>query len=151
MTWRDHRAESGLRVSRLETRVALLQAYTGIDRSIAEAHFGGDTRGVAVIAFGRGNVPPVLVPIVREAVARNVLVTISSRCLSGRVAPRYGYDGGGLDLARAGARLAGDLPGAKARLLQMVALGGTETIEEAMQVVALATDSPGLKTRPAKA
>ena len=151
MTWRDDRADRGMRVSRLETRVSLLQAYTGIERSIAETHFGGDTRGVAVIAFGRGNVPPGLVPIVREAVARNVLVTISSRCLSGRVSPRYGYDGGGLDLARAGASLAGDLPGAKARLLQMVALGGTETVEEAMHVVALATGSPGLKTGPPKA
>ena len=44
-----------------------------------------------------------------------------------------------MDLARAGARLVGDLPGAKARLLQMVALGGTESLDEATQVVALAT------------
>lgn len=150
MTWRDDRADRGMRVSRLETRVSLLQAFTGIERSIAQAHFAGDTRGVAVIAFGRGNVPPVLVPIVREAVARNILVTISSRCLSGRVSPRYGYEGGGLELARAGARLAGDLPGAKARLLQMVALGGTESTEEAAHVVALATDSQGLMSPPPK-
>ena len=139
MRWSDRRADSGLRVSRLETRVSLLQAYTGIERSIAEAHFAGDIQGVAMVAFGRGNVPPVLVPLVREAVARNVLVTVSSRCLSGRVSPRYGYEGGGLDLSRAGARLVGDLPGAKARLLQMVALGGSESVEEAAQVVALAT------------
>jgi L-asparaginase len=50
-------------------------------------------------------------------------VTISSRCVAGRVKPRYGYDGGGLQLQRLGAILAGDLSGAKARLLQMVALG----------------------------
>jgi len=128
-----------MRVSRLETRVSLLQAYTGIEGSIAETHFGGAIRGVAVIAFGRGNVPPVLVPIVRDAVARHILVTISSRCLSGRVSPRYGYEGGGLELSRAGAKLVGDLPGAKARLLQMVALGGTGSVAEATEVVALAT------------
>jgi L-asparaginase len=137
--WRDARADRGMRVRRLETRVSLLQAYTGIDRSVADAHFGGDTQGAAIIAFGRGNVPPALVPIVREAVARKLLVTISSRCLSGRVSPRYGYEGGGLELARAGARLVGDLPGAKARLLQMVALGGTDTLDEAIHVVTLAT------------
>jgi L-asparaginase len=139
MPWHDERADRGLRVSRLETRVSLLQAYTGIDGSIAGAHFARDVQGVAMIAFGRGNVPPSLVPIVRDAVARRVLVTISSRCLSGRVSPRYGYEGGGLELARAGARLVGDLPGAKARLLQMVALGGTEGLDEATEVVALAT------------
>jgi L-asparaginase len=138
MTWRDPRADAGLRVSRLETRVSLLQAYTGIERSIADAHFAGDIQGVAMVAFGRGNVPPILVPLVREAVTRNVLITVSSRCLSGRVSPRYGYDGGGLDLSRAGAKLVGDLPGAKARLLQMVALGGTQSVEEAARVVALA-------------
>jgi len=80
-----------------------------------------------------------MVPVVRDAVARGILVTVSSRCLSGRVSPRYGYEGGGLELAQAGARLVGDLPGAKARLLQMVARGGTETLADAAQVVALAT------------
>jgi L-asparaginase len=137
--WRDDRAEPGLRVGRLDTRVTLLQAYTGIDRAVADAHLAGDIRGVAVIAFGRGNVPPPIVPVVRDAVARGILVTVSSRCLSGRVSPRYGYEGGGLELARAGARLVGDLPGAKARLLHMVALGGTTGVEEAAAVVALAT------------
>jgi L-asparaginase len=139
MAWRDARADAGLRVSHLETRVSLLQAYTGIEPAIAEAHFAGEVKGVAIIAFGRGNVPPTLVPIVRDAAARGILVTVSSRCLSGRVSPRYGYEGGGLELARAGAKLVGDLPGAKARLLQMVARGGTDSVDEAGSVIALAT------------
>jgi L-asparaginase len=139
MDWRDERADTGLRVGHLDTRVTLLQAYTGIDLAVAGAHFAGDIRGVAVVAFGRGNVPPALVPMIRDAVARGILVTVSSRCLSGRVSPRYGYEGGGLELARAGAKLAGDLPGAKARLLQMVALGGTNSLDDATRVVSLAT------------
>jgi len=138
LQWQDAAADTGLRVRRLETRISLLQAYTGIDAAIVGAHLAGDTQGVAIIAFGRGNVPPVLVPVVREAVTRGILVTVSSRCLSGRVSPRYGYEGGGLELARAGAILAGDLPGAKARLLQMVARGGTSTFDEARHVVGLA-------------
>ena len=43
--------------------------------------------------------------------------------MAGRVEARYGYEGGGLQLQQAGAVLAGDLSGAQARLLQMVALG----------------------------
>jgi L-asparaginase len=121
--WRDPAADAGLRVRRLDTRVALLQAYTGMPERIVAAVLGDDARGLAVVAYGRGNVPPAIVPALGEAVQRGVLVTISSRCVSGRVGPRYGYDGGGLQLMRLGAILAGDLSGAKARLLQMAALG----------------------------
>ena len=39
------------------------------------------------------------------------------RLQTDRVAPRYGYEGGGLHLKQIGAILAGDLSGAKARLL----------------------------------
>ena len=41
----------------------------------------------------------------------------------GRVLDVYGYNGGGADLVRRGALLAGDLPGHKLRLLLMVCLG----------------------------
>lgn len=137
--WHDDRADAGLRVGRMETRVGLLQAYTGIPAALVDAHASGDTQGLAIIAFGRGNVPPALVPAVAQAVDRGVLVTVSSRCLSGRVSPRYGYEGGGLQLARAGALLVGELSGAKARLLQMVALGGTRNRAEAAVVVQTTT------------
>lgn len=134
-TWSDDRGETGLRVGRLETRVGLLQVYTGMTGPLVDAHAAGDTRGLAVVAFGRGNVPPALGPSLGEAIARGVLVTVSSRCVSGRVSARYGYEGGGLGLARSGALLVGELPGAKARLLQMVALGGTRDREAAAELV----------------
>jgi L-asparaginase len=68
-----------------------------------------------------------------------VLVTVSSRSLAGRVRPRYGYEGGGLQLQQAGAILAGDLPGSKARLLLMVALGLTDDVAAARDIVAAAS------------
>lgn len=124
-TWHSEDAEPGMRVRRLETRVDLVQAFTGMtDRPLRHAIADG-ARGLALIAFGRGNVPPTIVPAVRDAVAAGVLVTVSSRSLAGRVSARYGYDGGGLQLRDAGAVLSGDLSGAQARLLQMVTLGYT--------------------------
>jgi L-asparaginase len=77
-------------------------------------------------AFGRGNGPAALVPVVRGAVAAGVAVVITSRCPTGRVEPIYGK-GGGKDLADAGAIFAGDLKGPKARLLLMVLLSAPET------------------------
>ena len=124
--WRDPQAAPGLRVARLDTRVDLIQTYTGMDDRLIRTVVTAGAKGLALVAFGRGNVPPSIMPAIREAVASGVAVTVSSRCVAGRVRPRYGYAGGGLDLERAGAILAGDLSGAKARLLLMVALGAGE-------------------------
>jgi L-asparaginase len=135
--WSDPQAESGLRVSRLDTNVELIQAYTGMHDRAVRRVFADGVRGLAVIAFGRGNVPPVIVPALAEAIHDGAIVTISSRCIAGRVRPRYSYDGGGLRLAEIGAVLAGDLSGAKARLLQMVALGLARDAAEARAVVQL--------------
>jgi L-asparaginase len=133
--WRDPGAEVGLRVRRLEPRVELVQTYTGMSDRLVRCALENATRGLAIVAFGRGNVPPAIVPSLRSGVESGVTVTISSRCVAGRVSPRYGYDGGGLQLMQLGAILTGDLSGAKARLLQMAALGGTDTGDQARELL----------------
>lgn len=133
--WQGLGAGQGLRIGRLELRVGLVQVFTGMDDASVRPFINQDTRGLAVVAFGRGNVPPSVVPALEEAVRTGMLVTISSRCVAGRVSPRYGYEGGGMHLRRIGAILAGDLSGAKARLLQMMALGGTSSVAEARGLI----------------
>jgi len=130
-TWRDPAAEAGLRVRGIDTRVELVQAYTGMSDQFVRVVTASGARGLAIVAFGRGNVPPSIVPALDSAVRAGLLVTISSRSLAGRVRARYGYEGGGLHLRKIGAILAGDLSGAKARLLQMVALGLETDVEKA--------------------
>jgi L-asparaginase len=134
--WRDSSAEPGLRVARLETRVDLVQTFTGMDDSWIDHSTRRGSRGLAVIAFGRGNVPPSVVGAIGRAVEAGQLVTISSRSIAGRVGPRYGYDGGGMQLHKLGAVLAGDLSGAKARLLQMVVLGFEPDVAAARKMIA---------------
>jgi L-asparaginase len=134
-TWRGSSADAGLRVARLETRVELVQAYTGMSDRLIRCAVETGTRGLAIVAFGRGNVPPAIVPSLAAAVADRVLLTVSSKCIAGRVGPRYGYEGGGLHLAKIGAVLAGGISGAKARLLQMVALGAATSYDAARAIV----------------
>jgi L-asparaginase len=134
-SWRSADAEPGLRVSRLDTRVSLLQTFTGMDDGLVKCVAATDTRGLALVAYGRGNVPPSIMPALESAIAGGLLVTVSSRCVAGRVSARYGYEGGGLHLRKAGAVLASDLTGAKARLLQMVALGTAKNTAEAKELV----------------
>jgi len=133
--WHDAAAPAGLRVQRLDTRVELVQAYTGMTDRFIRAAVKDGAHGLAIVGFGRGNVPPAIVPAISDAVTAGVIVTISSRSLSGRVSPRYGYDGGGAQLAKLGSILAGDLSGAKARLLQMVALGFESNVDRARAIV----------------
>jgi len=108
-SWRDPAAAAGLRVRSIETRVELVQAYTGMSDGLVRAVTSSGARGLAIVAFGRGNVPPTIVPAIADAVRAGLIVTISSRSLAGRVRPRYGYEGGGLQLSKIGAIPAGDL------------------------------------------
>jgi L-asparaginase len=138
-SWQDSAAEPGLRVRQIDPRVSLLQVYTGMDDSLLTHQLSQGVRGVAISAYGRGNVPPTIVGAIERAVAKDAIVTISSRAVAGRVRPRYGYEGGGLHLLRVGAILAGDLPAAKARLLVMVALGYAPDATRARDLVIEAT------------
>ena len=62
-----------------------LGGFTGMtDKPLRHAIEDGAI-GIALIAFGRGNVPPTIVPAVRDAVANGALITVSSRSLAGRV------------------------------------------------------------------
>ena len=106
----------------LDTRVDLLRLYAGADARFVRAAVQSGARAIVLEATGRGNANDAVVAGVREAVAAGVAVVVCSRAAAGRVEPAYGR-GGGADLADAGALFAGDLAGAKARILLEVALG----------------------------
>jgi L-asparaginase len=109
-----------------ELLVPLFRLSMGFDVRLLERALELGLDGLVIEAFGRGNGPAALLPVVERAVAGGVPVVITSRCPMGRVAPIYGK-GGGRDLADAGALFAGDLRGAKARLLLTVLLAAPET------------------------
>ena len=140
--WRDAGAEPGLRVQRLETRVELVQAYTGMDDR-ARPRVPGGRRARA----GGRRLRPRQRAAGDRAGARRRGRAPASSSRSRRDAspaassPRYGYEGGGLHLAQIGAILAGDLSGAKARLLQMV--GARTTADPARRARSSASDSAG--------
>jgi L-asparaginase len=106
----------------VETRVELIRLSMGIDGRPIRSALEYGAKGIVLEAFGRGNATLDVVAAVGEAVAADVPVVITSRCPQGRVKPIYG-NGGGRDLEGAGALFAGDLQGAKARILLAVLLG----------------------------
>lgn len=112
-----------VKASSLKPKVDLHVMATGSDSRLIRASLAGGAVGLVIEGTGAGNVPPLAVPAIREAIKAGVPVVVTSRCRSGSVAPLYGYDGGGAQLHKLGCVLGGDLPGHKARILLMVALG----------------------------
>jgi L-asparaginase len=109
-----------------DLQVPLIRLALGFDVRVVEMTLDLGLDGLVIEAFGRGNGPAALVPVIELAAASGLPVVITSRCPSGRVEPIYGK-GGGKDLLDAGAIFAGDLKGPKARLLLMVLLGAPDT------------------------
>jgi L-asparaginase len=136
--WQAAGTEPGLRIPRIEARVDLVSAAAGADDRFVRCALESGARGLAVEAFGNGNVPPGLREGVRVAIAAGIPVVVATRAVAGGVSPRYGYEGGGRDLVSLGALMAGHLSGLKARILLMVALGAGDAVPLA-RVVAEAT------------
>jgi L-asparaginase len=105
--------------------VVAIKLYAGIDGSLIDAAVANGATGVVLECFGVGNANHSVVEAVRGARRAGTVVVCVSRCPAGTVAPVYG-NGGGVDLADAGAIFGGNLSGQKARVLLMAALGCVE-------------------------
>lgn len=102
--------------------VFLLPAVMGMDGRLIDAAVHAGARGIVLEGFGCGNATPAIIAALVRAHACGVVSVITSRCLRGEALPLYG-DGGGYDLAQAGAIFAGRLQGKKARILVALMLG----------------------------
>lgn len=107
----------------INPRVDLHVMAAGSSDSLIRASLHSGAHGLVIEGTGAGNVPPLVVPAIQDAIKASIPVVITSRCGSGPVAPLYGYEGGGAQLQKMGCLLGGDLVGHKARILLMVALG----------------------------
>ena len=113
-----------------EPKVALFK--TGLDMSDDLIRFATDSgyKGIVIEGMGRGNIPVQVYEGVKYARSKGVQVVLVSRCLTGRVYDSYGYPGSGRDLKNIGCIFGGDLPGQKARIKLMLALGKTNDDQE---------------------
>jgi L-asparaginase len=102
--------------------VDVVYAYAGADGTLLDAARAVG-QGVVVAALGRGNTPYEFYEGIKRWLADEKPVVVTSRVPNGRVAPVYGFPGGGASLSEAGAIFAGSLRPQQARLDLMLALG----------------------------
>lgn len=109
----------------IETEVDLIKVVAGSDSSYIYSSLKSGAKGIVIEALGRGNVPPLMLPGIEKALKDGIPVIIAPRVLQGRVAPSYGYKGGGKMLAEMGCFFADDLRGPKSRIKLMIVLGSS--------------------------
>lgn len=108
--------------SELLPRVDIVGMYPGVDGCQLDAAVENGARGVVVQALGLGNVNLEMFHAIGRALRAGVTVVVASRVPHGRVAPTYGFPGGGHTLREAGALFAGGLSAHKARITTLLAL-----------------------------
>jgi len=115
-------------------RVDIVPLYSGADAALFRAAIAAGAKGVVIQAFGWGNINVPLYEAMQEAIAKGIVVVISTRVPNGRVLPIYGFKGGGKTLKEAGAVFADNLSPHKARILLMLALQTTSNAGEIQQL-----------------
>lgn len=121
--YRDSRKKPRLRPEAPAEPVDVIKIVAGADSRLLDASLASGARGVVLEALGRGNVPPAVVPGVREWVSAGRPVVVTSRSLRGRVLDTYAYAGGGHELREMGVIFADHLTGQQARIELMLAIG----------------------------
>lgn len=107
--------------------VYLIKLVAGADDFLFHSLVEKRVSGIVVEGFGRGNVPPAVVPGIQAALAAGIPVILTTRVYGGRVLDVYGYEGAAKPLKNMGVILAGEISGQKARIKLMLALGLGET------------------------
>lgn len=124
-----------IHTNNIENKVALIKVVPGMESDIFNFYIESDYKGIVIEAMGRGNVPPSIIPGITNAISNNIPVVMVSRCPTGRVLDTYGYEGGGKHLKDLGVILGGNLPGQKARIKLMLALGYTSNYDEIKNII----------------
>lgn len=124
-----------INTSSIETKVDLIKCAAGMDSRFVKYSVDTGAKGIVIEALGRGNVPPTMLEGIRYAISRNVALVMVSRCPTGRVLDTYGYEGAGRSLRNMGVILGGDLPGQKARIKLMLALGVTSNLSTIKEII----------------
>lgn len=128
-TEREHIATNSV-----EERVDTIKIVSGGDGRFLDFAVAEGARGLVLEGFGRGNIPPAYLPAVERASKAGIPIVLTSRCPRGRVLDTYAYAGAGKTLTNLGVILGGMLPGHKARIKLMLALGAGFSVAQIRQL-----------------
>ncbi|WP_423834117.1 asparaginase [Streptomyces manipurensis] len=115
-------------------RVDVVVHHADGDPVLLNAAVEAGARGIVLVGTGAGNATPEIVDAVRAAVARGVLVALTTRVMAGPVTEIYTH-GGAVDLVAAGAVPTGTLRAGQARIAVLSVLLATENTVERVRLL----------------
>ncbi|MFD3873095.1 asparaginase [Streptomyces sp. NPDC058623] len=114
----------------LPPRVDMVMHHADADPLLLNAAVEAGARGIVLIGTGAGNATPEIVDAVAAAIARGVLVALTTRVAAGPVTEIYTH-GGAVDLVAVGAVPTGTLRAGQARIAVLSALlAGSDPAEQ---------------------
>ncbi|HOY89241.1 MAG TPA: asparaginase [Bacillota bacterium] len=116
-------AEAHFSPVKLDNNVQLIRVTYSTNELLLRSCINEGVPGVVIEGFGAGNVPPSLIPAIKDAIFAGIPVVLTSRCHTGHVVETYSYEGGGAELRKLGVINGGNLGGIKARIRLIVLLG----------------------------
>lgn len=115
----------------------LIKTHAGMDGIFIDYLVKKGAKGIVLETLGRGNVPPMMLDSISNAINEGIVIVLVSRCYSGRVLDTYAYPGGGKDLTKRGCILGGSFNGQKARILLMLAISNNYSTKEIKELFKL--------------
>ncbi|MFF4320688.1 asparaginase [Streptomyces sp. NPDC001568] len=114
----------------LPPRVDMVMHHADGDPLLLNAAVEAGARGIVLVGTGAGNATPEIVDAVAAAIARGVLVALTTRVAAGPVTEIYTH-GGAVDLVAVGAVATGTLRAGQARIAVLSALlAGSDPAEQ---------------------
>ena len=113
----------------IEKKVEIVKAYSDASSKIINFLINDGVKGIIIEGLGRGNVPPMMLDGIKNAISKGIPVVLTSRCVKGRVLDTYGYPGGGHNLKELGVIFGENLNSQKARIKLVLALGISNDID----------------------
>ncbi|MEV6579516.1 asparaginase [Streptomyces sp. NPDC051582] len=123
-------------------RVDVVMHHADGDPVLLNAAVAAGARGLVLVGTGAGNATPEIVDAVREAIARGVLVALTTRVPAGPVTEIYTH-GGAVDLVAAGAVPTGTLRAPQARIAVLSALLASEDDADRVRILQRSVSSAG--------
>lgn len=117
-------------ISHADANVPLIKAVAGMDPLWLQFLLDQPIDGLVIEAFGLGNLPPAILPTLKQILAKGVPIVLVSRCYNGQVQDVYDYEGGGRQLKELGIIFSNGLNGQKARLKLIVTLQQTRDFQQ---------------------
>ncbi len=110
--------------------VDLIKCYLNADDKFIRASISSNVKGIVLEGTGRGQVSPLMMEAIIEAINKGIHIVITTASEEGYVYTTYEYLGSAYDLSKSGVILGGDLDSKKARIKLIVLLLAKAAIKE---------------------